>query len=211
MCNGAVVMNLIKVFSSPWQKLCVCARKHGPSHIRCDLWPFPAPPTSVARVGSFNPSSLIGLGRPWLGLGCWARGSVGLGLGCSSGHLVTTLVVAPPWVRSEENVLVLGTSRSRWSSGHVSWAWEGQWPVSSCGRTEKGVGYWWAGFAAGNGRVRLEELTALWVPVECISGFSNHTLVHTLINVSGRMYVPYPTFWCGRLSVWRQRPRKLRQ
>ena len=80
---------------------------------------------------------------------------------------MATLVVAPPWVRSEENVLVPGTSRS---SGHVSGAGEGQWPVTSCGRTEEVAGDWWAGFVAGNGRVRLEELTTHWVPVECLSG-----------------------------------------
>ena len=28
-------------------------------------------------------------------------------MGCSSGHLVATLVVAPPWLRNEENVLDL--------------------------------------------------------------------------------------------------------
>ena len=32
-----------------------------------------------------------------------------------------------------------------------------------------------AGFVAGNVHVRLEELTAHWVPVECISGFPSHT------------------------------------
>ena len=58
-------------------------------------------------------------------------------MGCSSGHLAASLVVAPPWVRREENVLVLGTSKSRPSSGHVSGAGEGQWPVSSCGLTEE--------------------------------------------------------------------------
>ena len=41
---------------------------------------------------------------------------VGLGLSILSGHLVATLVVAPPWVRSEETVLILSTSKS---SGHV--------------------------------------------------------------------------------------------
>ena len=30
-------------------------------------------------------------------------------------------------------------------------------------------------FVAGNGRVRLEEITARWVPVEYISGFSSPT------------------------------------
>ena len=40
--------------------------------------------------------------------------------------------------------------------------------VSSCGWTEEVAGDWWAGVVAGNGRVRLEELTAHWVPVECI-------------------------------------------
>ena len=65
--------------------------------------------------------------------------------------------------------LDLGTSRSRRSSGHVSGAGEGQWPVTSCGRTEEVAGDWWAGFVAGNGRVRLEERTTHRVPVECLS------------------------------------------
>ena len=30
-------------------------------------------------------------------------------------------------------------------------------------------------FVAGNVRVRLEEITARWVPVECTSGFSSPT------------------------------------
>ena len=34
---------------------------------------------------------------------------IGLGLGCSSGHLVATLVMGPLWVKSEETVLVLDT------------------------------------------------------------------------------------------------------
>ena len=42
----------------------------------------------------------------------------------------------------------------------------------TCGKTEEVAGNWWAGFVAGNGRVRLEELTAHW---ECVSGFSSHT------------------------------------
>ena len=129
---------------------------------------MPRPLPSLG-FGSCYPSSLIGLQRSvgfgvacwWLGLGCQA----GLGLGCSSGHLVATLVVAPPWVRSEENVLVLGTSKSRPSSGHVSVASEGQWLVSLCGWTKEVAGDWLAGFVAGNGCVRLEELTAR---VECI-------------------------------------------
>ena len=49
------------------------------------------------------------------------------------------------------------------------------WPVTLCGGTEEVAGDWWAGFVAGNGRVRLEELTTHRVPVECISGFSSHT------------------------------------
>ena len=61
----------------------------------------------------------------------------------------------------------------------------------SCGWTEEVAGDWWAGFVAGNGRVRLELLKAYWVPVECISGFT--PLVRALINVCGRMYVSYPT------------------
>ena len=64
----------------------------------------------------------------------WACGRVGLGLSCSSGYLVATLVAAPPWVRSEEDVLVLGTSKSRPSSGHVSGAREA---LSLCGWTEE--------------------------------------------------------------------------
>ena len=64
--------------------------------------------------------------------------------------------------------------------------------MKSCGRTKKVAGDWWAGFVAENRRVRLEELTTHWVPVECISGFSSHT-VHALINVGGGMYVPCPT------------------
>ena len=44
-----------------------------------------------------------------------------------------------------------------------------------CGGTEEVAGDWWPGFVAGNGRVRLEELTTHWVPVECILGFSSHT------------------------------------
>ena len=40
------------------------------------------------------------------------------------------------------------TSKSRPSSGHVSGAREGQWPVSSCGWTEEVAGDWWAGFGA---------------------------------------------------------------
>ena len=48
--------------------------------------------------------------------------------------------------------------------------------MSSCSRTAEVAGDWWAGFVAGNELVRLEELTAVWVPVECISsGFSSHT------------------------------------
>ena len=39
------------------------------------------------------------------------------------------------------------------------------------GRTEEVAGDWWAEFVAGNRRVCLQELTAHWVPVECISGF----------------------------------------
>ena len=62
-----------------------------------------------------------------------------------------------------------------------------------CGGTGEVAGDWWAGFVPGNGRVRLKELTTHWVPVECISGFSSHPLVHALINVGGGMYVPYPT------------------
>ena len=84
---------------------------------------------------------------------------------------MASLVVAPPWVMSEANVLVLGTSKSRLSSCHISGAREGQWPVSSCGWTEEVAGDWWDGFVAGNGRVRLEKLTAYWVPVECILVF----------------------------------------
>ena len=76
VCNGAVVMNLIKVFSSPEQMLCGCGRslcrcvwKIAPSYVRCDLWPFRATPTSV---GSCNPSSLIGLRRSvGYGVACW--------------------------------------------------------------------------------------------------------------------------------------------
>ena len=77
--------------------------------------------------------------------------------------------------------------------GHVSGAGEGQWPVSSCGRTEEVAGDWWAGFVAGNERVSLEEFTAHWVPVEYISVFSATPIVRALINVGNRMYVPYPT------------------
>ena len=61
--------------------------------------------------------------------------------------------------------------------------------MSSCGRTEEVAGDWWAGFVAGNGRVCLEELTAHWVPAECIQAFP----ATPVINVGGRMYVPYPT------------------
>ena len=31
--------------------------------------------------------------------------------------------------------------------------------MTLCGRTEEVAADWWAGFVAGNGRVRLEELT----------------------------------------------------
>ena len=62
--------------------------------------------------------------------------------------------------------------------------------MTLCGGTEEVAGDWWAWFVSGYGRVRLEELTTRWVPVECISGFSSHT---PLINVGGGMYVPYPT------------------
>ena len=62
--------------------------------------------------------------------------------------------------------------------------------MTLCGRMEEVAGDWWAEFVAGNGRVRLAELTTHWVPVKCISG--TH-LAHALINVGGRMYVPYPT------------------
>ena len=61
------------------------------------------------------------------------------------------------------------------------------------GPSKEIAGDWWARFVAGNGRVRLEELTEHFVPVKCVSGFSSHTLVHVLINMGGRMYVPYPT------------------
>ena len=54
-------------------------------------------------------------------------------------------------------MLDLSTSRS---SGHVSGTGEGQWPLTSCGRTEEVAGDWWAGFVAGNGRVHLEEQAA---------------------------------------------------
>ena len=37
---------------------------------------------------------------------------------------------------------------------------EGQWPVSTCGWMEEIAGDRWAGYVVGNGRVRLEELTA---------------------------------------------------
>ena len=45
-----------------------------------------------------------------IGLGYWTCGCVGLGLGCSSGYLVATLVVWFPWVRSK-TLLVLGTQK----------------------------------------------------------------------------------------------------
>ena len=51
---------------------------------------------------------------------------------------------------------------------------KGQWPMLSCGWTEEVAGDRWTDFVAGNGRVCLEELTAHWVPVECILGFSSH-------------------------------------
>ena len=60
---------------------------------------------------------------------------------------------------------------------------------------------WW--------RVRLEKRMTHWMPVEYILGFPAAPLAHALINVGGRMYVPYPTLWYGQWSVWRQRPRKL--
>ena len=63
--------------------------------------------------------------------------------------------------------------------------------MTLCGGTEEVAGDWWAGFVAGNGRVRLEELTTHWVPV--VQAFSATPLVHALINVGGGMYVPYPT------------------
>ena len=83
--------------------------------------------------------------------------------------------MTPPWLRSEENVHDLGTSRSHRSSGHVSGVGQRQWPVTLCGRTNEIAGDWWARFVAGNERIRLEELVTHWVPVECISGFSSHT------------------------------------
>ena len=51
------------------------------------------------------------------------------------------------------------------------------------GCTREFAGDWWAGCVAGNGRVHLEELPTHWVPFECTSGFSNHTLiVYALVN-----------------------------
>ena len=65
--------------------------------------------------------------------------------------------------------------------------------MTSCGRTEEVAGDWWAGFVAGNGRVRLEELTTHWVLWSAFQAVSATPLVHALINVGGRMYAPYPT------------------
>ena len=67
--------------------------------------------------------------------------------------------------------------------------------MSSCGRTEEVAGDWWAGFVAGNGRVRLRwrrlrYIGCLW---SAFQAFPATPLVHALINVGGRMYVPYPT------------------
>ena len=63
------------------------------------------------------------------GLACTkAFGCVGLGLGCSSGHLVAILVVGPLWVKSEETVLVMGTPLRSLSEVLASLAREGQWP-----------------------------------------------------------------------------------
>ena len=48
------------------------------------------------------------------------------------------------------------------------------------------------------------RLRHLWSAFEA---FLATPLVHALINVGGRMYVPYPT---RQWSVWRQCPRKIR-
>ena len=65
---------IMKQWTPPWISLrfsvarqCGCVGKHRPSHVRCDLWPFPAAPIPVTRAGVCNPSSLIGLRRSrWL-------------------------------------------------------------------------------------------------------------------------------------------------
>ena len=63
--------------------------------------------------------------------------------------------------------------------------------MTSCGRTEKVAGDWWAGFVAGNRRVRLEEhIGCLW---SAFQAFPATPLARALINVGGRMYAPYPT------------------
>ena len=94
---------------------------------------------------------------------------------------MATLVVAPPW-------LDLGTSRS---SGHVSGAGEGQWPVTSCGRTEEvagGLGLW---LEMGMSVWRsVRHIGCLWSAFQ--ASFPATPLAHALINVGGRMYVPYP-------------------
>lgn len=63
--------------------------------------------------------------------------------------------------------------------------------MTLCDRTEEVAGDWvcsWK-WACPSGGV----YDTLGAYMECISGFSSHPLAHALINVRGRMYVPYPT------------------
>ena len=65
---------IMKQWTPPWISLrfsvarqCGCVGKHRPSHVRCDLWPFPAAPIPVTRAEGCNPCSLTMLRRSrWL-------------------------------------------------------------------------------------------------------------------------------------------------
>ena len=78
---------------------------------------------------------------------------------------MATLVVAPPWLRSER--------------------------MCSCGRTEEVAGDWWAGFSGWKWACPSGgAYGCLW---SAFQAFPATPLVHALINVGGGMYVPYPT------------------
>ena len=96
-------------------------------------------------------------------------------------------MVGPLWVRSEENVLVLGARRSL---TEVLAMFPGPGKVGGpclcvVGWTEEFAGDWWVGCVAGNGRVRLEELLAHW----CLSSYTTGLCT----NLDGRIYGLYAT------------------
>ena len=94
---------------------------------------------------------------------------------------MATLVVVPWWVRSEENVLVFG------SLAEVLTTFLGPGKVSGLCCCVVGR----RGLLATDGLALW--LVSVWRQWSALLALPATPLVHTLINVGGRMYVSYPT------------------